>query len=327
MRRAPAPPDRTWKEARAALGHSAGETLTGSCKTQCPVKIRYQNAGLTRDNQPTFAARRTSAARVRRSDDRRRSGQRRSYRAAAARCGIARWRMDSAGRNGIPAADRPGSADRPSPDSACFNSSRSGPGGVAAAIKGPGIGMARRDEDIRRGRLFDDLAEIHHRDLVAELLDHAEVVGDENIGQAALALQALEQIENLRLDRNIKRGYRLVADDQVGLRRERARDARAAARWPPENWCGTGRPPAAEARPAAAAAHALVDDLAWSRSEEIERLATCSPARRARIERGERILKHDLQMPAHFAQRLAGQSRDVPVGGKRSARRSPGPAA
>jgi hypothetical protein len=83
--------------------------------------------------------------------------------------------------------------------------------------------MAGRAEDIRRWRLLDDLAEIHHRDLVAEALDHAEIMRDEDVGQETLALEALEQIENLHLDGDIEGGHRLVTDDQIWLRCQRTR--------------------------------------------------------------------------------------------------------
>ena len=37
-------------------------------------------------------------------------------------------------------------------------------------------------EQIIRGRILDDAAEIHHRHPVGDLLHHGEVVGDEQIG-------------------------------------------------------------------------------------------------------------------------------------------------
>ena len=42
-------------------------------------------------------------------------------------------------------------------------------------------------------------------------------------------LQVLEQVEDLRLDRDVERGDRLVADDEVRVQGERARDADALA--------------------------------------------------------------------------------------------------
>ncbi len=131
-------------------------------------------------------------------------------------------------------------------------------------------------------------------------------MGDENVGQAALALQALEQVENLGLDRDVKRGYRFVADDQVGLRRERAGDAEplplAAGELVGKQVRRLWRKPDLCEQPA----HALVALPARPDSQQIERLANLVAGAAPRIERGERILKHDLQMPAHFAQRLAG---------------------
>ena len=69
------------------------------------------------------------------------------------------------------------------------------------------------------------------------MLDDAHVVGDEQVGQAELALELLEQVEDLRLDRHVERGDRLVADDEVRLEDERPGDADALA-LPPENSCG-----------------------------------------------------------------------------------------
>ena len=56
-----------------------------------------------------------------------------------------------------------------------------------------------------------------------------EVVGDEDVGDAELALQALQQVDDLRLHRDVERRDRLVADDQRGLDRERAGDRDALA--------------------------------------------------------------------------------------------------
>ena len=77
--------------------------------------------------------------------------------------------------------------------------------------------------------VFDDAAEIHHGDAVADVLDHRQIVRDEKISEPQFALQIHHQIEHLRLDRDVERGHRLVADDQLRLQRERARDTDALA--------------------------------------------------------------------------------------------------
>ena len=47
-----------------------------------------------------------------------------------------------------------------------------------------------------------------------DLLDHRQVVRDEQVGQAQLLLQPLEQREDLRLHQHVERGDRLVEQDQ-----------------------------------------------------------------------------------------------------------------
>ena len=57
--------------------------------------------------------------------------------------------------------------------------------------------------------------------------DDVEVVRDEDVGEPELALQVLEQVEDLRLHRDVERRDRLVADDQLRVDGERAGDADA----------------------------------------------------------------------------------------------------
>ena len=45
--------------------------------------------------------------------------------------------------------------------------------------------MERLAEEAPLVRVFDDLAEIHHGDAVADVLDHGEIMRDEKIGEAA----------------------------------------------------------------------------------------------------------------------------------------------
>src|SRR5437588_13119214 len=89
--------------------------------------------------------------------------------------------------------------------------------------------MLWRGKDLPAWRHFDDLAEIHHRDTMGHVLDDREIMTDEQQRQAELLLKILEQVDDLRLDRDVERGDRLVADDQLGLGRERARNADALA--------------------------------------------------------------------------------------------------
>ena len=71
------------------------------------------------------------------------------------------------------------------------------------------------------------LPEVHHGDAVAHVAHDGEVVGDEDQRQAELALQVAQQVQDLRLDRHVERGDRLVGDDHLRLQGERAGDADA----------------------------------------------------------------------------------------------------
>ena len=64
-----------------------------------------------------------------------------------------------------------------------------------------------------------------------------QIVADEHIGQLELVLQVGEQVEDLRLHRQVERRDRLVEHQQEGLS-IRARAMAMRWRWPPENICG-----------------------------------------------------------------------------------------
>ncbi len=61
------------------------------------------------------------------------------------------------------------------------------------------------------------------------MLYHAQIVGDEDIGQVEVALQVLQEVEHLRLDGNIQGRHRLIADDQLGVQSQGAGNADALA--------------------------------------------------------------------------------------------------
>src|SRR6185312_8832066 len=89
--------------------------------------------------------------------------------------------------------------------------------------------MARHREDLRRRTRLDDAAEIHYRDAIGHVLDHREIMRDDHESEVELAPQLLQQIENLRLHRDIKgRGW-LVADHDLGAHCQRAGDRDALA--------------------------------------------------------------------------------------------------
>jgi hypothetical protein len=74
------------------------------------------------------------------------------------------------------------------------------------------IGMGRAAEDAGPRTLLDQLAEVHHRDLVREVLDCGQVVRDEQTGKPEVPLEVGEQIEDRGLHRHVQRTGRLVCD-------------------------------------------------------------------------------------------------------------------
>ena len=66
-----------------------------------------------------------------------------------------------------------------------------------------GIGMFRLAIDLARRTALDDLPEIHDQDAVGHAADDIEIVADDEIGEVALALQPLQEVEQLALDSDV----------------------------------------------------------------------------------------------------------------------------
>ena len=75
--------------------------------------------------------------------------------------------------------------------------------------------MQRRVEHLVDAALLDDAPGVHHADAVGEAGDHREVVRDPDQRRARFAAQLLRLVEDLRLDRDVERGGRLVRDDEL----------------------------------------------------------------------------------------------------------------
>ena len=89
--------------------------------------------------------------------------------------------------------------------------------------------MLRRSPDLVAAADLDQGAEIHHRHPVGDVLDHRQIVADEQVGNPELRLQVLQQIDHLRPHRDVERRHRLVADDQFRAERQGSGDADALA--------------------------------------------------------------------------------------------------
>ena len=91
------------------------------------------------------------------------------------------------------------------------------------------IGMTGVAKERSRGSRLDDAAEIHDGDMIADVPHDPQVVRDEEIGKTAFRLNVLQQVDDLRLDRDVERGDRLVGDDQRRVESEGTGDGKALA--------------------------------------------------------------------------------------------------
>ena len=78
-------------------------------------------------------------------------------------------------------------------------------------------------------RFFDDASGVHDRDAVRHFGDDAQVVGDQEQRESEPSLKVAEQIEDLRLDRDVERRRRLVGDEERWPAGERQGDEGALA--------------------------------------------------------------------------------------------------
>ena len=87
------------------------------------------------------------------------------------------------------------------------------------------IGMARLVRDAAGEPHLHDLAQIHHRHLVADQFHHPEIMRDKEIREAELLLQVPEQVHDLRLDGYVERARGLVGNNESRADGEHARHA------------------------------------------------------------------------------------------------------
>ena len=90
--------------------------------------------------------------------------------------------------------------------------------------EGAGIGVLGLQQHLLGRASLDDLPLFHDDHPVGDIGHHAKVMGDEDHRHATLAPQVFDQLEDLRLRGHIKRGGRLIRDQDVRLQRQGHRD-------------------------------------------------------------------------------------------------------
>src|SRR6266852_1439004 len=164
------------------------------------------------------------------------------------------------------------------------------------------VGVARGGVQGRRGGPLDDLAEIHHRDMIGDVLHDREVMGDEEVSELPPLLQVGQQVQHLRLDGDVERAHRLVEHEELRLDRQGAGDTHPlalAARQLVRVALGEARVEAhlLEQRQDATFGLGPADE-----TMDRERLGEGLPHGHAGIEGAVGVLKHDLHPPPQSAE-------------------------
>ena len=151
------------------------------------------------------------------------------------------------------------------------------------------------DDLIARPDLDDPTVE-HDRDAIADVMHHRHVVTDEQVAQSELVLQIVEQVQDLRLDGDVQRLGRLVADDESRLHRKRSGDADAL----PLAAAELVRIAIGGLLPESAAFEQLLDAnaefVAGRQTVHHERLADETADPHAGVQRAAGILEYDLHL-------------------------------
>jgi hypothetical protein len=173
------------------------------------------------------------------------------------------------------------------------------------------IGVLWIGEQLGRVRQFDDPPQIHHRDTGRDVAHHGKVMSDEQVRQPELLLQILEQVDHLPLDRHVERRHGLVADDDLGVDRQRPRNSHALT-LPTREFVRVAQCHVREeADHLQQLSDAVVDLVIRQDAVDVHRLADDLAYRHARIERRVRVLEDHLHLLADGDHLVALHLREV----------------
>lgn len=80
-------------------------------------------------------------------------------------------------------------------------------------------------EHVPSGASFDDLAVMHHEHFIGDLIDHGEVVRNEQECSVGFFRQSKDEIEDLALHGDIECTRRLIGDEETRVAGKRNGDA------------------------------------------------------------------------------------------------------
>jgi len=78
-----------------------------------------------------------------------------------------------------------------------------------------GVGMGGVGGDEFGGAFFDELTVFENRDLITDVLDDSEIVGNEEVSKVELFLKVHQKVDDLGLNRDIEGTDWFVANDEL----------------------------------------------------------------------------------------------------------------
>ena len=177
--------------------------------------------------------------------------------------------------------------------------------------EGLGIRMNRVAKQHRAVGDFDDAPGAHYGDPVGDIVDDRKIMRDEKVSKSQFLLQIHQQIEDLRLDRNVERRSWFVADNKARPQCKSPGDADALALTPGKAVRIALNVPQVEPDERDELVHHLTTRAFIADAVDNQRLFDYVEDRHAWIQRPERILKNKLHLPTKFLQILALEREDV----------------
>ena len=177
------------------------------------------------------------------------------------------------------------------------------------------VRVPRAVEDLVDVGELDHPSRVHDDDAIGELGDEPEVVRDQDGRGVGLVLRRLHDLDDLRLDRDVERGRRLVGDEDPRFVGDRHRDHRALSHAARELVRVLVDAPFGERH-----AHELeqLDGplvrrlVADARIVRLDRLRDLVPDREHRVQRRHRILEDHCDLtPADVAELLLRQRQEI----------------
>ncbi len=91
------------------------------------------------------------------------------------------------------------------------------------------VRSCRALENVAGLALFDGLALLEHQHLMSDAGNHRQIMRNQYVGHSGFGLQLDQQVENLRLYRDVQRRHWLIEQQQIRLQRQRSGDCYALA--------------------------------------------------------------------------------------------------